>query len=472
MLRDTSVDPTCGGASMIVMKFGGTSVQDAEAIDRAAAIVRDRLAEQPAVVVSALAKFTDQLLAMAAAAGCGDRKKALELSRAARDRHFAAAAELLDKKVLPQIQSELETNFNALDDLLAGIVAVGELTLRTTDNIAGFGERVSSKIVAAAFSQRGISAESVDSRQCIVTDANFTKAVPQFEETNARLAQIVAPLLERGRTPVMGGFIGSTREGVSTTIGRGGSDFTAAIVGGGLNAQRIEIWTDVDGMMTTDPGLCPEARRIKTISFEEAAELAYFGAKVLHPATLLPAIKKNIPVLILNSRNPKNEGTRITATAPRSKNIFRAIAAKKRITIVNIVAARMLMAHGFLKSIFEIFAAHRCPVDMVTTSEVSVSVTVDSNESIAAIAADLGKLADVQYVGRKAIVCLVGENIRTTTGIAAKVFSVLEDVNIHMISQGASEINISFVIDEADVPQVVSRLHRTFFSETDPEVFA
>lgn len=472
MLRDTSVDPTSGGASMIVMKFGGTSVQDAEAIDRAAAIVRERLAEKPVVVVSALAKFTDQLLAMAAAASSGDRKKALELSRAARDRHFAAAAELLDKKALPQIQTELDTNFNALDDLLAGIVAVGELTLRTTDNIAGFGERVSSKIVAAAFSQRSISAESVDSRQCIVTDANFTKAVPQFEETNARLTQIVAPLLERGRTPVMGGFIGSTREGVSTTIGRGGSDFTAAIVGGGLNATRIEIWTDVDGMMTTDPGLCPEAHRIKTISFEEAAELAYFGAKVLHPATLLPAIQKNIPVLILNSRNPKNEGTRITATAPRSKNIFRAIAAKKRITIVNIVAARMLMAHGFLKSIFEIFAAHRCPVDMVTTSEVSVSVTVDSNESIAAIAADLGKLADVQYIGRKAIVCLVGENIGTTPGIAAKVFSALEDVNIHMISQGASEINISFVIDEADVPQVVSRLHRTFFNETDPEVFA
>src|SRR5258708_5571375 len=312
MLRDTSVDSTCGGASMIVMKFGGTSVQDAQAIGRAAAIVRERLAEQPVVVVSALSKITDQLLAMASAAGSGNREKALDLSRAARERHFAAAAELLDTQTFPHLQCELKKDFDALDDLLCGIVAVGELTLRTTDNIAGFGERVSSKIIAAAFAQRGISAESVDSRQCIVTDANFTKAVPQFEETNARLAQIVTPLLERGRTPIMGGFIGSTREGVSTTIGRGGSDFTAAIVGVGLNATRIEIWTDVDGVMTTDPGLCPEARRIKTISFEEAAELAYFGAKVLHPATLLPAIQKNIPVLILNSRNPKNAGTRIT----------------------------------------------------------------------------------------------------------------------------------------------------------------
>jgi aspartate kinase len=270
----------------------------------------------------------------------------------------------------------------------------------------------------------------------------------------------------------MGGFIGSTPDGVTTTLGRGGSDFTAAIVVAGLDAQRIEIWTDVDGMMTTDPGLCPRARRIKTISFEEAAELAYFGAKVLHPATLLPAIQKNIPVLILNSRNPGNEGTRITATAPKSRNVFKAIAAKKRITVVDIVATRMLMAHGFLKSIFEVFAEHRCPVDMVSTSEVSVSVTVDSNESIAAIATDLGKLADVKYEGRKAIVCLVGENIRSIPGIAAKVFGAIPDVNIQMISQGASEINISFVVDESDVPKVVSRLHEVFFSEVDPEVFA
>lgn len=457
---------------MIVMKFGGTSVQDAAAIDRVAMIVRERLPETPVVVVSALAKITDQLLAMASSAAAGDREKALEFSLTARERHFNTASDLLGTGRFAQIHSELEEEFNALDDLLRGVVAVGELTPRTTDNIAGFGERVSSKIVTAAFSVRGLSASHIDSRQCIITDANFTRAVPDFDETNARLRELVKPVLDHKRVPVMGGFIGSTREGISTTIGRGGSDFTAAIVGAGLNAQRIEIWTDVDGMMTTDPGLCPGAHRIKTISFEEAAELAYFGAKVLHPATLLPAIQKNIPVLVLNSRNPKNEGTRITPTAPKSKSIFKAIAAKKRITVVDVVATRMLMAHGFLKSIFEVFANHRCPVDMVSTSEVSVSVTVDSNESIAAIAADLGKLADVKYEGRKAIVCLVGENIRSTPGIAAKVFSAIPDVNIHMISQGASEINISFVIDEADVPRVVSRLHNVFFSEIDPEVFA
>jgi len=457
---------------VIVMKFGGTSVQDAQAIDRISAIVRDRLAEKPVVVVSALAKITDQLLAMAAAAGAGDRVKALDLCRTARDRHYSIATHLLGDKAFAPLAPVLEADFNGLEDLLRGVVAVGELTARTTDTISGFGERVSSKIAAAAFGQRGINAAHVDSRQCVVTDANFGKAVPHFEETNARLVEIVKPLLDRGRVPVMGGFIGSTREGIATTLGRGGSDFSAAIVGAGLNATRIEIWTDVDGMMTTDPNMCREARRIKTISFEEAAELAYFGAKVLHPATLLPAIQKNIPVLILNSRNPRCEGTRITATAPKSKNVFKAIATKKRITIVDVVATRMLMAHGFLKSIFEVFANHRCPVDMVSTSEVSVSVTVDSNESIAAIAADLGKLADVKYEGRKAIVCLVGENIRNTPGIAAKVFSAIADVNIQMISQGASEINISFVIDEPDVPKVVSRLHQVFFSDVDPEVFA
>jgi aspartate kinase len=457
---------------MIVMKFGGTSVQDAQAIDRVAAIVRQRLPERPVVVVSALAKITDQLLAMAAAAGAGNRDKALELSRAARERHYNTAADLLGTHAFEQVAPELEADFDGLDELLRGVVAVGELTPRTTDTIAGFGERVSSKIAAAAFSQRGIEAAHVDSRQCIVTDSNFGKAVPHFEETDSRLVEIIKPLLDRGRVPVMGGFVGATRDGVATTLGRGGSDFSAAIVGAGLNAERIEIWTDVDGMMTTDPSLCPGARRIKNISFEEAAELAYFGAKVLHPATLLPAIRKNIPVLILNSCNPNCEGTRITASAPKSRNTFKAIAAKKRITVVDVVATRMLMAHGFLKSIFEVFANHRCPVDMVSTSEVSVSVTVDSNESIAAIAADLARLADVKYEGRKAIVCLVGENIRNTPGIAAKVFSAIGDVNIRMISQGASEINISFVIDEADVPAVVSRLHQVFFSEVDPEVFA
>jgi aspartate kinase len=457
---------------MIVMKFGGTSVQDAAAIDRAASIVKARLPQRPVVVVSAMAKVTDQLLNMARAAGDGDRKNALKLSRALRERHYNTAGELLGTALFTQFHSDLGVEFEALDELLRGIAAVGELTPRTTDHVAAFGEVLSSRIVKAALSARGIETALIDSRQCMVTDNTHTRAAPLMTETRERLEAKVRPLVAGGQVPVMGGFIGATKAGVTTTIGRGGSDYSAAIVGAELGAERIEIWTDVDGMMTTDPNLCPEARRIKLISFDEAAELAYFGAKVLHPATVLPAIQKNIPVYILNSSNPECEGTRITARVPHSRNFFKAIAAKKRITIIDVAAPRMLLAHGFMRAIFEAFDRHRIPVDVVSTSEVSVSLTVDSNESIPALAADLAKLADVKYDGRKAIVCVVGENLRETPGIAARVFGELSDTKIRMISQGASEINLTFVIEEDEVPQVIQRLHKVFFSELDPEIFA
>ena len=457
---------------MIVMKFGGTSVEDSAAIDRAAKIVAGRSDRLPIVVVSAMSKVTDQLLAAGNAAGAGDRDKALQLSRGLRERHYATAGELLGTGLFTEFHGELESEFDALDELLRGIAALGELTPRTTDLVSSFGERISGRMVAAAFVARELPAAHVDSRACIVTDANHMKAVPLFPEIDLRLAHHLKPLLDQKQIPVMGGFIGSTREGVTTTLGRGGSDFTAAIVGAGLNAESIEIWTDVDGMMTTDPRICKDARRIRTISFEEAAELAYFGAKVLHPATVLPAVQKDIPVYVLNSRNPSCEGTRITGRAPHCRNYFKAIAAKRRITIVDVVATRMLMAHGFLKSIFEVFDRHRCPVDMVSTSEVSVSLTVDSTEAIPAIAADLEKIADVKYEGRKAIVCLVGENIRGTRGIAAKVFGALPETNVRMISQGASEINISFVIEEDDVEETVRTLHKVFFADPDPAIFA
>ena len=348
--------------SGVVMKFGGTSVGDAKAIARVTEIVRGRLAQRPIVVVSALAKVTDQLLQMARAAGAGDRQKALILARECRERHYNTAGELLGTALFTQFHSDLGSEFEELEELLRGISAVGELTPRTTDHVAAYGEVLSSKLVAAALSAHDLPAEHVDSRDCIVTDEMFMRAAPLYDDTNTKLKEFVAPLVEKGRIPVMGGFIGATRGGVTTTIGRGGSDFSAAIVGAGLNANRIEIWTDVDGMMTTDPNICPEARRIRTISFEEAAELAYFGAKVLHPATVLPAIQKNVPVYILNSRNPPCEGTKITARAPHCKNFFKAIAAKKRITIVDVAAPRMLLAHGFLKAIFEAFDRHRIPV--------------------------------------------------------------------------------------------------------------
>jgi len=458
---------------MIVMKFGGTSVEDAKAIERVAAIVQGRLAQKPVVVVSAMAKVTDTLLTMAKAAGAGERKAALKLCRSLQERHYNTASELLGTALFTDFHSELGADFESLDELLRGISAVGEITPRTTDHVAAFGEMLSSKIVAAAFSARGLEGVHVDSREVLVTDSSYMEAVPQFEETNAKLQERVQPLLQAGKVPVMGGFIGGNRAGITTTIGRGGSDFSAAIFGAGLNADRIEIWTDVDGILTTDPRICPDARRIKVIGFDEAAELAYFGAKVLHPATVLPAIQKNIPVYVLNSRNPSCEGTRITTRAPQGKkNIFKAIAAKKRITIVDVAAPRMLLAHGFLRAIFEAFDRHKVAVDVVSTSEVSVSLTVDSNQAIPALAADLAKLADVKYEGRKAIICLVGENLRDTPGVAGLVFRELSDKKIRMISQGASEINLTFVIEEDEVSEVIQRLHKAFFSELDEEIFA
>jgi aspartate kinase len=424
------------------------------------------------VVVSAMAKVTDSLLAMGKAAGGGDRKTALKMARSLRERHYDTAGELLGTALFTEFHGDLGADFEDLDELLRGIGAVGEITPRTYDYVASFGEVLSSKIVAAAFAARGLPGAHVDSRQCLLTDSSYTRAVPQFEETNDRLRKKVQPLVDSGKVPVMGGFIGSNHSGITTTIGRGGSDFSAAIFGAGLNAERIEIWTDVDGMMTTDPRLCPDARRIKVISFDEAAELAYFGAKVLHPATVLPAVQQNIPVYVLNSLNPTCEGTKITARAPRCTNIFKAIALKKKITLVEVASPRRLLVHGYLKSIFEAFDQHGVAVDVVSTSEVSVSVTAETNEAIPALAADLAKIADVKYEGRKAIVCLVGENLRDTAGIAAKVFGILEDVKIRMISQGASEINLTFVIEEDDAAEVVRRLHHAFFAEVDPEVFA
>jgi aspartate kinase len=458
---------------LVVMKFGGTSVEDAVAVRRTADIVAGRIDRglQPVVVVSAMARVTDQLLNAAASAGRGDKASAIAASAALRARHHQTAAELIPVAELAPVTTFLDEHFDALDELLRGLAAVGEVTPRTTDIVASYGERLSSRMVAAAFAAHGIDAVHVDARDCIITDAQHMKAIPQNELIADRLRKNILPLAQAGKTAIMGGFIGSTPEGVTTTLGRGGSDFSAALVGGALHADSIEIWTDVNGIMTTDPRICPDALRVRNISFEEAAELAYFGAKVLHPATILPAVEKNIPVLVLNSRDAQNEGTRITALAPPCRSPFKSIAAKKRLTIIDIVANRMLMSHGYLKAVFEVFDRHKCSVDMVSTSEVSVSLTVDSNERLPEIAADLRKFADVKYEGRKALICMVGENIRGQNGIAAQVFGALRDINLRMISQGASEINMSFMIEEDDVEEAIRSLHSVFFADADPSVF-
>ena len=458
---------------IVVMKFGGTSVEDATAILRTASIVAGRLRKQlnPIVVVSAMSKVTDTLLAAAAAAGRNQRQEALKLSDTLRTRHLNTAAELVtDPDRLTSLQLNIHHDFDSLDDLLRGISAVGELTPRTEDNVVSVGERLSSVIVAAAFAEQGIFSAHVDARTVILTDAHYGKAAPNERAIEAALTSQVLPLVDLGRVPVMGGFIGSC-DGITTTLGRGGSDYTAALIGGALHAGAIEIWTDVNGIMTTDPRIVPEALRVKTISFEEAAELAYFGAKVLHPATILPAVQKNIPVYVLNSRNAENEGTRITAMPPSCASPFKSIAAKKQLTIIDIVASRMLLAHGFLAQVFNIFDKHGCAIDMVATSEISVSVTVDSRAALPAISADLSKLADVKYEGNKALICLVGEDIRGISGISGQVFSAISHINVRMISQGASEINMSFMVNEEDVEEAIRSLHKKFFAAPDPAIF-
>jgi aspartate kinase len=460
--------------SLVVMKFGGTSVEDPAAINRTASIVSGRVAagKQTVVVVSAMAKVTDLLLRAAASAAQGDRTGALAISSRLRARHRDTACALIKTPCdASAICNHVEEEFDALDEILRGLAAILELTPRISDLIVSYGERLSSRVIAAAFLERGIHAAHVDSRSVIITDSQFQKAVPVDTLIEKRAEEHLRPLLNEGKVVIMGGFISSNEEGITTTLGRGGSDFTGALVGGALSADAIEIWTDVDGIMTSDPRVCPDALRVKVISFEEAAELAYFGAKVLHPATILPAVKKSIPVFVLNSKNPANEGTRIISVAPHCNSPFKSIAVKKKLSIIDVVASRMLMTHGYLKAIFDIFDKHQCPVDMVSTSEVSVSLTVDSNDKLPLIAADLSKLADVNYEGKKALVCLVGEDIRGQSGMAAQVFGAIRHVNVRMISQGASEINMSFMIDEEDADEAVRSLHAAFFKDPDPSIF-
>ena len=455
---------------MIVMKFGGTSVESAAAIERVAGIVKARQERRPVVVVSAMGKTTNKLLAIAAAAIAGRRADYIQQIHDLRDFHSREARQVVPLADRAELDRTLDEHFQELTELAKGLAVLGELTPRSIDAISSYGERLSSFIVTQAFRHSGMEAEHLDSRDLIVTDKRHTQAAPLFPQTYARLAAKVPPLAAKS-VIVMGGFIAATEDGVTTTLGRGGSDFTASIVGAGIGAEEIQIWTDVDGMLTADPTILPGGHRVKTISFAEAAELAYFGAKVLHPATVLPAIEKSIPVLILNSRRPDVPGTRIVAERVHCENAVKSIACKRKITVVNIHSTRMLMAHGFLRRIFEVFDRFETPVDMVATSEVSVSLTIDNPARIEEVLAELRQFAEAETERDQVIVCLVGENIRYTPGVARRVFNALEGINVRMISQGGSLLNISFVVAEKDLRAAIEALHAEFFSELDPAVF-
>jgi len=440
------------------MKFGGTSVEDAAAIDRSCRIVGERVSRRPFVIVSALGGATNGLLEAGSFAARGELGKAMTIADRLEYRHV---------ELLPSAAD----HFIRLRELLKALAAIGEFSPRTQDLLASYGEILSSLIFVDRMKRLGFDSVHVDARECVVTDERFGKASPLMDVTASRLEEAALPQLNAGRIVVMGGYIGSTLSGIATTLGRGGSDYSAAIAGAALKADEIQIWTDVDGMMTADPRIVSGAWKVKEISFDEASELAYFGAKVLHPLTVLPAVEKNIPVYILNSRNPAGTGTRITREARPCRNLIKSIAAKRGITIVTVSSSRMLMAHGFLRALFEVFDRHHTSVDMVATSEVSVSLTLDNVSSLNVIIEELKQLGDVQVSPKTALICLVGNNLKYTPGIARRAFGSIADINIVMVSHGASNINFSFLVDEKDANATVQNLHADFFKEIDPDVF-
>ena len=456
---------------MIVMKFGGTSVESASAMERLAGIVKARLDRGPVVVVSAMGKTTNKLLALARTAVEGHKKEALQQIHELRDFHSHEARQVVSLGDRAELDLLLDEHFQELTELVKGLAVLGEATPRSLDAISSYGERLSAHIVTRALRHYGMDAAHLDSRACIITDGRFTQAAPLYGITYPKLAAAIPPLVTAGKVVVMGGFIGSTEQGVTSTLGRGGSDFSASLAGAGIGAEEIQIWTDVDGMLTCDPTVLPGGHRVKVISFDEAAELAYFGAKVLHPSTVVPAMNLNIPVRILNSRRPECEGTLIVPQAPATSNLAKSIACKKNLTVVNVASTRMLMAHGFLHKIFEIFDRHETPVDMVTTSEVSVSLTIDQTGRLPGITRELSEFAEVSHENNQAILCVVGDNIRYTPGVAARVFQAVRHINVRMISQGASLRNVSFVVQESDLRPAVEALHAAFFSDLDPEIF-
>jgi aspartate kinase len=446
---------------VVVMKFGGTSVEDAAAIRRLISIVQSRQDAQPVVVVSALAQVTDQLLEAGNAATNGHLGTALATVRNIYVRHEELADSLVDSSAYSVLDRELRDEFRALESLLHDLQASRKLDLRSQDHLLGFGECFSSRLVQEALREAGVNAAHVDARACIVTDARHGQASPVLDATNQRIQETLDPLLESGQVPVLGGFIAATCEAVPTTLGRGGSDFSAAIVGAALSAARIEIWTDVDGVMTADPKLCPEARVIRKLSFDEAAELAHFGAKVLHPATLFPAMRENIPVYVLNSRRPESAGTEIVGRA-KTGNLLTAITAKRSVAAVEIEFVQAVDADLF-SAVFAAFNQHACPVDIMGTSLGRMSLLVGSTAALPEIAADLRDVAKVRWENHKALVCLVGENIRRQPDVASRGFAAVSDMDVRVICQGASGRMISFLVDESKVEESVQRLHGIFF---------
>jgi len=452
---------------VIVVKFGGTSVGDADAIRRAANIVASRRERQPIVVVSAMAGVTNALLAIAEQSSRGQLIGAIRSVEALRERHMEQAELLLgDTEECAELCSEMSAMIDELAHLTEALNTLGDVTSRSLDAIAAYGEQLSSQLAVAAFRRCGLPAEHVDAREVMLTDEAYTRAEPDVDAIAEAAQRLLSPLARAGRIPVMGGFIGATSRGITTTLGRGGSDYSAALIGAALQADAIEIWTDVDGMLTADPRVVEGAHLLDRVGFDEASELASFGAKVLHPMTIYPAVRLGIPVFVLNSRRPEGKGTLITFEAPRRP--VTAIAGKSGVTLIRLRTPRMLLTEGFLRTTFDVFHRHRTSVDVVATSEVSVSLTIDDPSQLDALLPDLRELGDVSIERNRGIVAIVGAALSTGGEHMARALGALSDTPIHMLSLSATGINLTIVVDGEQVPVVMRRLHEQFFASGAP----
>lgn len=449
----------------IIMKFGGTSVEDTDAFKRVQQIVRAQREARPIVVLSAMSRVTDALLASVQAAACAQVESAFRSLDEHFERHRKVARSLLSAASANAYEAVIGSAQGEIAELLHGVASRSQPLPLLQDEIVSYGERLSASLLAEVLHARNLRAQYVDARRCIKTNDEHGCAAPLFAETNTRTRVELGPLIERSVIPVVGGFIASSLNGETTTLGRGGSDYTAAILGAATGASEIQIWTDVPGVLTADPRIVGRARTIPRLSYSEAAELAYFGAKVLHPKTIQPAVEQRIPVRICNSRAPETGSTLVCAETETSTQTVKAIAHKTGVTTIQVTSARMLGAYGFLHAIFEIFDRHRTVVDVVTTSEVSVSLSLDKASNLSPILAELGVLGSVSVEEKRAIVCVVGEGLCGTPGIARRVFSIIGDINVSLISQGASSINLTFAIDEERVAEVVGLLHVGLFEQ-------
>lgn len=451
------------------MKFGGTSVATAEAISRAIFIIGNKLNKKPIVVVSALSKVTDLLYNISDQAERQNIKETEELLNQLRTRHVSLATELLSGSpmLLEDALDRVNSICDSLSELTKAVCAVGELSPRNKAIIISNGELLSSSIICFAMNSRGIKTNWLDARKMMVTTKDYLKGEPIVDEINSRVPLAIEEAYNGMDAVITQGFIATTAEGVPTVLGRGGSDYSASLIGLAVDAEAIEIWTDVDGVKTADPRVVENTKSLDKISFEEAAEMAHFGAKVLHPLTIEPAIKKNIPIFVLNSMNPTGPGTAILRNEFIEDGV-KSVSFKENIRVINIFSTRMINTSGFLTSVFRCFSENRVSVDLISTSEANISVTIDASENIDKVVEELSGFAEVIVDSDKSQVSVIGKNIVKLNGMLKKTFAPLKNCNVYMISQGASFVNISFVVDREDVKQVVCDLHKYLF-ETEEE---